>query len=77
MSLCHVEGAVRGLSLQRPPTHIPTLMVTGEHDKTVLPNARALCGYRLKVEGLIDIACSSHYSMWEKNHLLLFQASVE
>jgi pimeloyl-ACP methyl ester carboxylesterase len=60
-------------------THIPTLMVTGEHDKTVLPmNVHELyadIGSKSKV--LIDIACSSHYPMWEKNHLLLFQASVE
>jgi hypothetical protein len=26
---------------------------------------------------LIDLACSSHNAMWEKNHLLLFQASLE
>jgi len=25
----------------------------------------------------IDLACSSHNAMWEKNHLLLFQASLE
>ena len=26
---------------------------------------------------LIDLACSSHNAMWEKNHLMLFQASLE
>jgi hypothetical protein len=25
----------------------------------------------------IDLACSSHNAMWERNHLLLFQASLE
>ena len=25
----------------------------------------------------IDLACSSHNAMWEKNHLLLFRASLE
>jgi hypothetical protein len=25
----------------------------------------------------IDLGCSSHNAMWEKNHLLLFQASLE
>ena len=25
----------------------------------------------------IDLACSSHNAMWEKNHLLLFKASAE
>jgi hypothetical protein len=26
---------------------------------------------------IIDLACSSHNAMWEKNHLLLFRASLE
>ena len=26
---------------------------------------------------LIDLACSSHNAMWERNHLLLFEASLE
>ena len=30
-----------------------------------------------KQKVLIDLACSSHNAMWEKNHLLLFQASLE
>ena len=25
----------------------------------------------------IDLACSSHNAMWERNHLLLFRASLE
>jgi hypothetical protein len=25
----------------------------------------------------VDLACSSHNAMWEKNHLLLFKASAE
>jgi hypothetical protein len=32
-------------------------------------------GSRQKV--FIDLACSSHNAMWEKNHTLLFQASLE
>ena len=60
-------------------THIPTMMVTGEHDKQVLsPRVHDLyadIGSDQKV--LIDLACSSHNAMWEKNHLLLFQASLE
>jgi len=28
-------------------------------------------------ESVIDLACSSHNAMWEKNHLLLFKASLE
>ena len=26
---------------------------------------------------LIDLGCSSHNAMWEKNHLLMFKASLE
>src|SRR4030095_3257236 len=25
----------------------------------------------------VDLACSSHNAIWEKNHLILFQASLE
>ena len=25
----------------------------------------------------VDLACSSHNAMWEKNHMLLFRASLE
>jgi len=57
----------------------PFLMVTGVHDKQVVPErVRELyadLGSKQKV--LIDLACSSHNAMWEKNHLLLFQASLE
>jgi pimeloyl-ACP methyl ester carboxylesterase len=60
-------------------THVPTLMVTGVHDKQVNPErVRELyadLGSPDKV--LIDLACSSHNAMWEKNHLLMFRASLE
>ena len=57
----------------------PTLMVTGAYDKQV-PSDRvrdlyADLGAERKV--FIDLACSSHNAMWEKNHLLLFKASAE
>jgi pimeloyl-ACP methyl ester carboxylesterase len=57
----------------------PYLMVSGMHDKQVVPErVRQLyadLGSKQKV--FIDLACSSHNAMWEKNHLLLFQASLE
>lgn len=60
-------------------TLIPTLMVTGVHDKQVPPqrvqDLYADLGATSKV--LVDLACSSHNAMWEKNHLLLFRASLE
>jgi len=58
---------------------VPYLMVSGVHDKQVNPNnvrnLYADMGAKQKV--FIDLACSSHNAMWEKNHLLLFQASLE
>jgi hypothetical protein len=30
-----------------------------------------------KSKVLVDLACSSHNAMWEKNHRLLFQVSLE
>jgi len=57
----------------------PTLMVTGEYDKQVPPDRvrdlYADLGAERKV--FVDLACSSHNAMWEKNHLLLFKASAE
>jgi pimeloyl-ACP methyl ester carboxylesterase len=57
----------------------PTLMVTGAHDVQVVPSRvrdfHADLGSSKKV--LIDLACSSHNAMWEKNHQLLFQSSAE
>ncbi|HUO29630.1 MAG TPA: alpha/beta fold hydrolase [Bryobacteraceae bacterium] len=58
---------------------IPTLLVSGADDKQVNPErVRELyadLGSPQKV--FVDLACSSHNAMWEKNHLLLFQASLE
>jgi pimeloyl-ACP methyl ester carboxylesterase len=60
-------------------TQTPTLMVAGVHDKQVSPDrVRDLymdLGSPQKV--FIDLGCSSHNAMWEKNHTLLFRASLE
>ena len=57
----------------------PTLMISGVHDKQVNPaRVRELyadLGATQKV--FVDLACSSHNAMWEKNHRLLFQSTVE
>ena len=57
----------------------PTLMVAGAHDVQVVPSRvrdfHADLGAGKKV--LVDLACSSHNAMWEKNHQLLFQSSAE
>jgi len=58
---------------------VPFLMVSGAHDKQVAPDrVRELyadTGSSEKV--FVDLACSSHNAMWERNHLLLFRASLE
>jgi pimeloyl-ACP methyl ester carboxylesterase len=60
-------------------TQMPILMVSGQHDKQVqqerVRQLYADLGSRQKV--FIDLACSSHNAMWERNHLLLFRASLE
>jgi pimeloyl-ACP methyl ester carboxylesterase len=86
-------GATWGTGVRRAPsvpswgwnqaivakTVIPTLMVSGQHDKQVAPanvhNLYADIGSPQKV--FVDLACSSHNAMWEKNHMLLFRASLE
>jgi len=59
-------------------TKIPTLMVSGVHDGQVNPqNVRNLYDDIGGDKVFVDLACSSHNAMWEKNHLLLFAASRE
>jgi pimeloyl-ACP methyl ester carboxylesterase len=57
----------------------PTLMISGVNDRQVLPERvrdfHADLGSPAKV--FVDLGCSSHNAMWEKNHLLLFKASLE
>ncbi len=58
---------------------IPVLLVAPAHDKQVVPEGvRRLyedLGSSQKV--LVDLACTSHNALWEKNHTLLFQASLD
>ncbi len=60
-------------------TQTPILMVGAVHDKQVNPErVRELFtdhGATQKVH--LDLGCSSHNAMWEKNHTLLFRASRE
>jgi len=60
-------------------TQTPTLMVAGQHDKQVSPDrVRELYADLAAPQKLfVDLACSSHNAMWEKNRLLLFRASLE
>lgn len=57
----------------------PTLMIAGAHDKQVTPDRVRVAyddlGASDKV--LIDLGCASHNAMWERNHTLMFNASLE
>jgi pimeloyl-ACP methyl ester carboxylesterase len=57
----------------------PFLMVSGIHDKQVaqerVRELYADLGSKQKV--FIDLGCSSHNAMWERNHLLLFKATLD
>lgn len=58
---------------------IPVLFVAAVHDKQALPErVRALYNdYGASEKVFLDLGCTSHNALWEKNHLLLFQASLE
>ena len=60
-------------------TQTPTLMVAAVHDVQVsaarVNELYADLGAKEKV--LVDLACASHNAMWERNHTLLFRASLE
>jgi pimeloyl-ACP methyl ester carboxylesterase len=86
-------GATWGTGVRRAPqtttwgwnlamiskTQTPTLIFAGVHDKQVGPERVKLLyedlGATQKV--FVDLGCSSHNAMWEKNHLVMFRASLE
>jgi len=86
-------GATWGTGVRRAPrttvwgwdrsvvarTETPMLIVAGIHDAQITPDlVRDLyedLGSSQKV--LIDLGCASHNAMWERNHLLMFRASLE
>ena len=86
-------GATWGTGVRRAPstttwgwnaaaiggTKTPTMFIAGVHDKQVTPDRVKIAyddlGATDKV--LVDLACSCHNAMWEKNHLLMYGASLE
>jgi pimeloyl-ACP methyl ester carboxylesterase len=58
---------------------VPTLLLSGEYDKQVLPeNVRALyTDLKTPHKVFADLECSSHLAAWETRHNTLFQASAE
>jgi pimeloyl-ACP methyl ester carboxylesterase len=57
----------------------PALFVAAAHDKQVpLAGVQGLhADYGATEKVFVDLACTSHNALWEKNHLLLFSASLE
>jgi len=86
-------GATWGAGVRRAPqtatwgwnqaaaakTQTPTLMIAGQHDKQVQPDRvrELLADLASPQKVFVDLACSSHNAIWEKNHLLLFKASLD
>ena len=84
-------GATWGTGVRRAPNStgtwtpamartlaVPTLMVAGAHDRQAQPPGRTQHLYEdiaATEKVFADLACSSHNAMWEKNHLVLFEAS--
>jgi pimeloyl-ACP methyl ester carboxylesterase len=57
----------------------PTLLISGEMDKVVPQQVvRDLyADLRTDQKLFVDLACSSHFAVWETRHLSMFQASLE
>jgi pimeloyl-ACP methyl ester carboxylesterase len=84
-------GATWGPGVRRAPAtaagrtprwrraEMPTLLFAGAHDKQVPPDrVRELyadLGATQKV--FVDLACSSHNAIWERNRRLMFKASLD
>jgi pimeloyl-ACP methyl ester carboxylesterase len=58
---------------------VPMLMVAAIHDKQVVPERvhELYADLASEQKVLLDLGCSSHNAMWERNHLILFRASLE
>jgi len=56
---------------------VPTLMITGVHDRQVPPERVRQMYEDLGATDKVfaDLGCSSHNAMWERNRLFLFEAS--
>ena len=72
------------LARNRPVPDLPRGAGLGTSDRRV-PRAGILGGETAALYGdagsadkvFVDLACSSHNAMWEKNHLMLFQATLD
>lgn len=60
-------------------SRILTLMVAGEHDKQVVPDRvkQLYSDWGSPEKVYVELVCSSHNAMWEKNRLTLYRSSLE
>jgi pimeloyl-ACP methyl ester carboxylesterase len=60
-------------------TRTPTLLVAAVHDRQITPDRVRDLYDDLAAEQkvLLDLGCSSHAAMWERNHSIVFRASLE
>src|SRR5688500_2679798 len=60
-------------------SRIPTLMVAGEHDRQVVPDRvkQLYSDWGSPEKVYVELVCSSHNAMWEKNRLTLYRSSLE
>ena len=58
---------------------IPAMFVAPAHDVQATPKAvgELMTDYGAREKILLDLACAGHNALWERNHLLLFRASLE
>ena len=60
-------------------TLIPTLLVAGAFDKQVPPDRvrEYYADLAAPKKIFVDLACSSHMAMWERNREILYKASLD
>jgi pimeloyl-ACP methyl ester carboxylesterase len=58
---------------------IPAMFVAPAHDAQATPKSigELMADYGAKEKVLLDLACTGHNALWERNHLFLFRASLE
>jgi pimeloyl-ACP methyl ester carboxylesterase len=74
------RGVTWGWNAERAAAvQAPALLISGELDQTVpQQDVRELYGdLHVADKMLIDMACSSHFAMWESRHLIPLRPSLE
>lgn len=56
---------------------VPTLFLVGEADNLTKSNLELLADLGSQTKAFLGIACGTHFTVWEKQHRVLKQASLE